>query len=224
MTVAAIYRTTIGKKVLMALTGFIWVGYVILHMFGNLKVFLGANAINGYAEWLRTFGEELLTRGGVLWLVRLVLLAAIVVHVTMAYQLTRLDLESRPVRYSNRQYLQATFASRTMRWGGVAILLFLIYHILHMTTGTLHPNFVEGDVYHNVTVAFQNPVVAGIYILAMVALGLHLYHGTWSMLQTLGVNAFAKNNVWHLLAQAVAIIVPVGFVSVPIAILLGVVR
>lgn len=224
MTVAAIYRTTIGKKVLMALTGFIWVGYVILHMFGNLKVFLGPAAINGYAEWLRTVGEELLTYSGVLWLVRLVLLGAIITHITMAYQLTRLDLDSRPVRYSNRQYLQATFAGRTMRWGGVAILLFLIFHVLHMTTGTIHPDFVEGDVYHNLTVAFHNPVVAGIYVLAMVALGLHLYHGTWSMLQTLGVNAFAKNNLWHRLAQAIAIIVPLGFVAVPIAIVLGLVK
>lgn len=226
MTVATLYRSTIGKKAIMAVTGFIWVGYVIVHMFGNLKFFLGREgngsyAIDNWAVFLREFGQEVVGHEGVLWLVRLVLLGAIVLHVTMAYQLTRLDLASRPVGYSGRNYLSATLSSRTMRWGGVALLLFLVYHILHMTTGTVHPDYEHLKPQHNLTVAFQDPLQVFIYTVAMIALGLHLYHGTWSMLQTLGMNVFPKNTVLRRTAQALALIVPLGFVAIPIAIILG---
>jgi succinate dehydrogenase / fumarate reductase, cytochrome b subunit len=234
MTVAAVYRTTIGKKAIMALTGFIWVGYVILHMAGNLKIYLGPNAVDEWAMFLRTFGAPVLGSEGVLWLVRLVLLASIVLHVVTAYQLTRLDLNSRPVRYSQRRYLSATISSRSMRWSGVSILVFMVAHILHMTTGHLHPDFIhpeyaggvvsEAAVRHNLVTAFSNPLVTLLYILAMVALGLHLYHSTWSLLESLGINVFPKNNLVKRLAQLVAIVVPVGFASVPIAILLGFIR
>lgn len=227
MTVATLYRSTIGKKVIMAVTGFIWVGYVIMHMFGNLKFFVGKEAngqyaIDNWAVFLRVFGQDVVGHEGVLWLVRLVLLAAIILHIVMAFQLTQLDLASRPVNYSGRRYLSASLSSRTMRYGGIAILLFVVYHVLHMTTGTLHTNFEELKPYHNLTVGLSNPIHAGIYTLAMVALGLHLYHGTWSMLQTLGMNAFDKSSTLRRIAQAVAIIVPLGFVAVPIAIILGI--
>ena len=178
MTVATIYRSTIGKKAIMAVTGFIWVGYVILHMFGNLKFFLGREgngeyAINNWAVFLRVVGQEILGHEGILWLVRLVLLAAIVLHITMAYQLTRLDLASRPVRYSGRNYLSATVSSRTMRWGGVSILLFLLYHILHMTVGNIHPDYEHLQPQHNLLVAFQTPLQALISTMPTIAPVLH---------------------------------------------------
>jgi succinate dehydrogenase / fumarate reductase, cytochrome b subunit len=222
MTVVTLYRSTIGKKAIMAVTGFIWVGYVILHMYGNLKFFFGETSLNDYAGFLRLFLGDVFGYSGVLWIIRLILLGSIVLHVLMAYQLTRLDLASRPVRYSGRQYLSATLSSRTMRWGGTFLFLFLIYHILHLTTGTVHPDYEELQPYHNLVVAFQNPLQVLIYSAAMVALGLHLYHGIWSMLQTLGVNAFPRNAVLHRAAQALAVLIPVGFVVIPIAIILGV--
>ena len=222
MAVVSLYRSTIGKKVIMAVTGFIWVGYVMLHMFGNLKYFVGATSINGWAEFLRTFGQDIIGYSGFLWLVRIVLITSVLLHILMAYQLTQLDWASRPVRYSGRQYLAASFSGRTMRWGGVFIVLFLVYHIFHMTVGNIHPNYEELKPYHNLVVAFRDPIQVVFYVVAMIVLGLHLYHGVWSMFQTLGVNSFPRNATLHRVAQAIAVLVPLGFISLPIAILLGI--
>ena len=218
-----LYRSSIGKKAVMALTGLIGIGFVILHMIGNLKVFLGAQAFNDYAAFLRTFGEPVLPYSTVLWIIRLVLLGAVVLHVTAAYQLTRMDWAGRPVRYAHRKDVQATFASRTMRWGGVIIVLFLIYHIAHITLGIVHPSFEEGNAYHNFVAAFQVWWVTLLYVAAMLALGLHLYHGFWSMFQTMGWNSRTYNRLLRGLALLIALVLTVGFVSGPLGVLFGIV-
>jgi succinate dehydrogenase / fumarate reductase cytochrome b subunit len=224
MAILSFYHTTIGKKIVMAVTGAIWVGYVLLHMFGNLKFFIGPESINAWAEFLRAFGAEVIGRSGVLWLARAVLLVSLILHITTAVQLKRLDRASRPVGYRQRRFLSADFAGRTMGWGGLFILVFVIYHVLHMTTGTVHPAFEEGQVYRNLVVGLGQPLVATFYILAMVVLALHLYHGTWSLLQTLGVNAFPKSAPLRRLGHLVAFVVAGGFMLVPLAILFGWVR
>jgi len=218
-----LYRSSIGKKAIMALTGLIGIGFVILHMIGNLKVFLGEQAFNDYARFLRTFGEPVLPYSTVLWIIRLVLLGAVALHVIMAYQLTRMDWAGRPVRYARKQDVQATFASRTMRWGGVIILLFVIYHIAHITLGIVHPDFQEGNAYHNFVFAFQVWWVTIIYVAAMLALGLHIYHGFWSLFQTLGWNGRTYNALLRGLALLIALVVTVGFIAGPLGVLFGIV-
>lgn len=223
MTAAlTLYRSSIGKKTVMAITGLIGIGYLILHMTGNLKIFQGREHFNQYAEFLRTIGGPVIPERGLLWVIRLVLLAAIALHVTAAYQLTRMDLAGRPVRYAKLRPVQQSFASRTMRWGGVILLLFVIYHLLHFTIGAVHPTFVRGDAYRNVISGFQVWWVTIFYIAAMVALGFHLYHGFWSMFQTLGLNNAAYTALLRGLSVLVALGISVGFVAVPIAVLFGV--
>lgn len=225
MTAAlTLYRTSIGKKVVMALTGLILIGFVILHMWGNLHIFEGREKFNEYAVFLRTVGGPVLGNEQALWLVRIVLLGSVVLHILAAYQLTRIDLASRPVRYARHRTVQQTFSSRTMRWGGLIILFFVIYHILHFTLGTVHPNFHPGDVYSNVVIGFQNWLVSGFYIAAMVMLGLHLYHGTWSMFQTLGLNSAKYNRLFQGLAALIALAVAGGNILVPLVVLAGIVR
>lgn len=219
----AIYRSSVGKKFLMAVTGFIWVGFVLVHLFGNLKVYAGSEVFNHYAEGLRTFGDPFLPYGGLLWIARVVLLASISLHVAMAYQLSMQSLAGRSTRYKVKKAVQATWASRTMRYGGVAVLLFIVFHILHLTTGTLHGNYIAGDAYHNLVTGFQNPLVSLIYLVAMVALSLHLYHGTWSMFQTLGLNNQRFNGLWRGVAIAVAAVVFVGNFTFPLAVLAGII-
>ena len=152
---ASFYRTAVGKKAVMAVTGIVFWGYVLLHMLGNLKILTGGEALNHYAEWLREMAAPAVPHSGVLWLVRIVLLTALVLHVHATYTLTLMNRRARPVGYRRRHVVQAGWAERTMRWSGVAILLFVIYHILHLTTGTAHQDFVAGDVFHNMTAAFS---------------------------------------------------------------------
>lgn len=219
-----LYRSTIGKKVLMAISGIIGYGFVIGHMVGNLKVFLGRDVFNEYALFLRTVGEPLLPYSVLLWVARIILLAALVVHVTMAIQLSRIDLAGRPVHYVQKRPVQASFASLTLRWGGTAIFLFLIYHLMHLTWGWVNPGFSHDDAYHNVVAGFQNPIVVLFYLLAMAALALHMFHGVWSMFQTLGLNGPRTNSLWRGLAVLSAVALFLGFSIVPVAVLLGLVR
>lgn len=219
-----LYQSTIGKKAVMAVTGFILFGYLVLHLWGNLKIFSGPVALNEYAVFLREVGAPLFTHELLLWIVRVILLASVVLHIYAAYQLTRLDLESRPVRYAQRKNITSTYAARTMRWGGVIIALFVVYHILHFTTGTAHPNFVQGDIYRNVVVGFSNPLVSAVYIVAMIAVGLHLFHGLWSMAQTLGWRTRNSDGLWRGFATITAGLLTLGNVSIPLAVLLGFVR
>lgn len=208
------YRSTIGKKLIMAATGIIMTGFVIVHMSGNLLVFRSPAAINGYAAALKH-------NALILWGVRGTLLAALVLHVLAAAQLTRVANDGRPVAYARYEPEASTLASRTMRWGGVALLLFVILHLLHFTTGTIHPDFVAADVHHNVVSAFASPLIAGLYLAAMLALGMHLYHGVWSVFQTLGVRNPTVGALKRKIAGALAIVVYLGFSLVPLAGMLG---
>lgn len=219
-----LYRSAVGKKAVMAATGIVLFGFVLGHLLGNLKLYLGPQAYNGYARFLRTVGEPVVPANVLLWLVRLVLLACVLLHVAAAWQLTRLGRAARPAAYVAGTRIHTTYASRTMRWGGVIILLFVVYHLLHFTWGTVHPSFVPGDVYHNVVTGFQVWWVAIFYVAAQIALGLHLYHGLWSMFQSLGWN-HPRFNLWRNgFAHAFAWIVTAGNVSFPVAVLSGLVR
>lgn len=222
--VVTLYRSTVGKKALMAVTGIIWVGYVIAHMIGNLKAFQGPEQIDGYAEFLREVGAPVLGHSQFLWIARLVLIAAIGIHVLAAWQLTRVSWAARPVKYRRPPHLELEYASRTMRWGGVIILAFVIFHILHFTTGNAHPDFVEGAVYQNLVSGFRSWPVALAYIVAVGALGFHLYHGVWSIFQTLGANHPQYNRARRQLAAVIAVAVFAGFASVPVAVLTGILR
>jgi succinate dehydrogenase / fumarate reductase cytochrome b subunit len=221
-----LYRTSIGKKVLMAGSGVILLGFVIFHMLGNLKVYLGATAINRYGDGLRTLGEPIFPRTMLLWLVRLVLIAAFAVHIVTAVQLARQSRAARQTRYVHTDTVQADYAAKTMRWGGLTIALFLVFHLAHFTWGWIHPGYtyVRGSVYGNLTQGLDIWWISAIYIFAMIALGLHIYHGTWSIFQTFGVNNRRWDRLIRRSAGTVAAIVVVGNCSIPIAVLAGAVK
>jgi succinate dehydrogenase / fumarate reductase cytochrome b subunit len=212
-------RSSIGKKVVMATTGVILFAFVVGHMIGNLQLYLGAHALNEYSVFLREF-----LHGSGLWIARGVLLASVGLHIWAATSLTLANRAARPVGYREWHAREATYASRTMRWSGVILLLFVVYHLLHFTTGTVHPSFAHDDVYHNVVAGFRVVPVSLFYILAMLVLGMHLKHGVWSMLQTLGLGHPRYRRLAHAFAVVVAVVVVVGNISFPVAVLLGVVR
>jgi len=231
-----IWRSALGKKAVMALTGVFLFGWIFAHMVGNLKLFLpdyvdehGATVVplNHYAEWLRTIGTPMLPNQVALWIVRVLLLVAVWLHIQAATELTIMNKKARPVDYTDRAYPAATYAARTMRWGGVIILLFIIYHLLHLTFGTVHPDFIgatadhPADVYHNVVAGLAVWWTAASYIIANCALGLHLYHGLWSMFNSLGLNS-ARLNPWkRSFATLFALVITVGNVSMPLMVMLG---
>lgn len=214
-----LFTSSIGRKWIMAVTGLILFGYVLAHMSGNLLVYVGPEALNEYAEFLREF-----LHGAGLWIARGVLLASVVLHIWAAVALALENNEARPVGYRKTHHQASTYASRTMIWGGPILALFIVYHLLHFTTGQAHPDFVPGDVYHNVIVGFSNPVVVAVYVIAMLALGLHLYHGVWSMLQTMGLSHPRYDARRKTAAAAFAVLIVVGNVSMPVAVLTGLVR
>lgn len=218
-----IYRSTVGKKVLMAVSGAIFTGFVLGHMYGNLKAFFGPETFNHYAEFLREMGAPLFMHGQLLWLFRIVLLLAVLIHVLPAIQLWLLGKSARPINYARKLDTQETnIAARTMIWGGLLIGTFVVLHILHLTTGNLHPDFVPGDAYNNLVVGFRWLPVPILYIVVMAAICLHLYHGVWSALQTLGINNPRYNGYRRPLAVVVAAVVFVGFISVPVGVLAGI--
>lgn len=223
--VMTLYRSSIGKKAIMAVTGFILVGFVFIHMIGNLKMYFGAEDYNAYAEFLRNVGYPLFPHEGLLWIFRLVLITSVVLHIMSATQLTLMSQASRPQDYGNKDVVQPlyVYASRTMRWGGVIIALFITYHLLHFTTGTLHNSFIPGDVYHNVVMGFRVWWVSLFYMLAMLPLGLHLMHGIWSMFQTLGFNNSRYTRFLRTVALAVTGAIVLGNISFPLAVLMGIV-
>ena len=218
------YRSAIGKKAVMAVTGVILFGWIFLHMVGNLKVYFGPEHYNEYAHFLKTMLTPAVPESGMLWLSRMILLVAVVFHIHSAYALTMMNRKARPIDYRDRDYVKASYASRTMRWGGVIILLFIIYHILHFTTGHAHHDFVPGDVYRNFVTGFQRWWVSAIYIVANLALGLHLYHGVWSMFSSVGVTHKRFENWRRLFATAFAAIITAANVLFPVSVLLGIVK
>jgi succinate dehydrogenase / fumarate reductase cytochrome b subunit len=218
----SLYRSTIGKKAIMAITGVVLYGFVIIHMIGNLKIFEGAEGFNHYSHFLRVVGEPALPAGTILWLIRIVLLVSLVLHVTAAIQLTRIDTAGRPQAYKKVRRKQASFASLTLRYGGAAIFFFVVYHLMHFTIGSVHPNFIEGNPYNNVVVGFAGqPVIVAVYLLAVAALGMHLYHGVWSALQTLGLNNRNNDRLFRGVAVLSGLGLFAGFATVPILVLLG---
>jgi succinate dehydrogenase / fumarate reductase, cytochrome b subunit len=220
--VFSLWGSTVGKKIAMATTGVILIGFVVGHMIGNLKVYQGPEVFNHYAEGLRSFGSPFFGHNQLLWLIRLVLLASVLVHIAAATLLTLQSRKARTVGY--RKYdndLVFSYASRTMVWGGLIILAFIVYHIMHLTLGTVHPDFVHGNAYHNFVAGFRSVPVSLAYIAAMIPLGFHLYHGFWSMLQTLGASNPQYNRYRRPVAAFIAVIVVLGNISFPIAVLSG---
>jgi succinate dehydrogenase / fumarate reductase cytochrome b subunit len=221
--VLRLWSTAIGKKAVMAATGIVLVGFVIGHMLGNLKIYQGEVKFDAYAAFLREAGSPVLGHEQVLWIARLVLLAAVVLHVTAAWQLTRMSWAARPVGYGRTDRLEAGYAARTMRWGGVILGLFVVYHILHFTLGVVGyaPGEFQPSVYRNVVAGFSVWYVSAFYIAAMMALGSHLYHGIWSMFQTFGVSDIRASGVYRGLAVLLSLAVVAGNVSIPVAVLSG---
>ena len=213
------YASMVGKKVVMGVTGIIWIGFVIVHSLGNLLVFRGPDAINSYSRFLKGTGE-------LLWVLRVVLVLAVILHVIAAVQLTRQSRAARPIGYARRESQVATIASRTMRWGGALLLVFIVVHILHFTTGTIRPAgvFTPEDVYANIVLSFRLWWVALFYIVAMIALGLHLFHGAWSSVRSIGVSPPSPQPLQHKISVVIAILVWAAFTAIPVAVLSGVVR
>ena len=219
-----LYRSSVGKKVVMAVTGLMLLLFVIAHMLGNLKIYQGHVAYNAYAEHLREIGEPILARGQMLWIARIVLLAAVSWHILAAAELTIMSRKARRIPYQMQQRIAFSYASYTMRWGGVVILLFVIYHLMHLTLGSAHHDFVPGSVYHNVVAGFRVLPVSLAYIAAMIPLGFHLYHGLWSAFQTLGINNPRYNQWRRPFALSISLIVFIGNISIPLAVLTKIVR
>ena len=210
--VTRFWNSSIGKKAVMAVTGLIMVGFLIAHMLGNLQVFAGPLKINEYAAALRDLGP-------LLWVARAGLAIALVLHVIAAYQLTRRKQTARPVDYAHEEPQVSTFAARTIRWGGVLLLVFIVLHLLHLTFGTIHPAFDAKDIYGNLVAGFQIWWVTVLYLVAMIGLGLHLYHGTWSSIRTLGLTRPSGNPLKRRVSAVLAWVLYVGFSLFPIAVL-----
>jgi succinate dehydrogenase / fumarate reductase, cytochrome b subunit len=217
VAVARFYDSTIGKKVIMALTGAVLFGFLIGHMLGNLQVFLGREVMNHYAETLH--GNLPL-----LWGVRILLLVSVLLHAWAAVQLTAVKAAARPVAYVKPANVQASTGSRTMMLSGPVIALFVIGHLLHLTTGTIHPQFVELHAFENVVNAFSNPIASGLYIIAMILVGFHLSHGIWSMFQSVGFSHPRYTPLIKKFSGVFAWVLIAGFIAVPISVLAGLVR
>ncbi len=227
-----LYSTAVGKKFVMAITGLLGVGFIVSHMVGNLKFYIGTVMEHGkevydvdvYGAFLRKMLVPIVPEQGVIWLLRLGLIALVLIHIHAAYTLTVLNHKARPVKYqSRRDYQAANFASRSMRWTGVIVLLFIIWHLMDLTWGWVHPDFIHGAVHHNIVASFQRPAVVAIYVIANLALGTHLFHGVWSLFQSLGWNN-PKFNAWRRgIATAIAAVVVIANVSFPISVVTGLV-
>jgi succinate dehydrogenase / fumarate reductase cytochrome b subunit len=239
--VVTLTRSTVGKKVLMAASGILLFLFVLAHMAGNLKMLQGCHeaapgeatagysvegqvcSMDTYAQFLRDVGYPAVPQGTLLWAFRLALLGAVAVHVVAAFQLWKLSNAARGGSYEKQKAISFSYASQTMRWGGVIILAFIVYHILHFTTGQAHTDYVYGGVYRNFVIAFQNPLVLGAYFVAQAALCLHLYHGVWSVFQTLGANHPKYNHLRRPFAAAYAGVVFIGFLIPPVLVFAGVI-
>ncbi|MED7826863.1 succinate dehydrogenase [Streptomyces chiangmaiensis] len=218
-----VWDSSVGKKSVMAVSGLIMLLYLVVHMIGNLKIYFGAGEFNHYAHWLRTIGEPFVRYEWTLWIIRVVLVVAVVAHAVSAYQLSRRDIKARPQQYVHKKP-QASYATRTMRWGGIILGLFIVWHILDLTTGTVHSGgFQEGHPYQNVVDTFSTWYGNVIYIVAMLALGLHIQHGFWSAAQTLGAGSRTRDRALKTTANALALLLTVGFIAVPVGVMTGVV-
>jgi succinate dehydrogenase / fumarate reductase cytochrome b subunit len=222
-TTLTLWQSTIGKKAVMAVTGLIMVLFLLVHMLGNLKIFFGPHDFDSYAAWLRAIGEPVLHYAWFLWIQRAVLLVVVVLHIVCAAQLSKRDLAARPTRYAHGQRAKASFATRTMRWGGIILALFIVWHLLDLTVGVTNPDFAEGHPYHNVVADFQVWWINIIYIVAVLMVGLHINHGFWSASQTLGLKRPARDRAIRTVGSTLAVTITVGFLAVPIGVMTGLV-
>jgi succinate dehydrogenase cytochrome b subunit len=216
---ARFWSSTNAKKYVMAITGAILFLFVLGHMVGNLQVYEGPERLNAYGRFLHGVPE-------LLWAVRLALLASVVLHIVSSVQLALDKTKARPVGYAKKQNVASDYASRTMYWSGPILLAFIVYHLLHLTAGVVHPggDFVEGDVYHNVVAGFQVWYVSAWYIISMILLAFHIRHGAWSMFQSLGINHPRHTPILKKAALVLAVVIAAGYISIPVSILLGVVK
>jgi len=212
-------ESSVGKKVVMAVTGIILFGFVTVHMLGNLQAYLGAEPMNHYADFLQH-----MIHGAGIWVFRAVMLTAVVLHAWMALSLTLANWAARPLGYRAKYAEEATWASRTMPWTGAVLGIFIVYHILHFTTGTVHPDFIRGNAYHNFVTGLAVPWVACFYIVAQLCLGFHMWHGVWSLTQTLGWSHPRYEKLRRRFAYAMAILVAGFNISFPVAVLAGVIH
>ena len=222
-TALVLWNSSIGKKAVMAVTGLIMVLFLLLHMLGNLKIFFGPHDFDAYAGWLRTIGEPVLHGAWFLWIQRAVLFVAVIAHVVAAAQLSKRDLAARPKKYAHGQRPKATFATRTMRWGGIVLALFIVWHLLDLTAGVVNPNYVKDHPYHNVVADFSHWWSNVIYIVAIAMVGLHINHGFWSASQTLGINRPARDRAIKATGTTLALVISLGFISIPIGVMTGLV-
>ncbi len=214
--VMRITRTNVALKVVMALTGLLLFGFVVGHMLGNLQLYAGPETINGYAALLKSMP-------GLLWAARIGLLLLVVAHVVCATILATRNAEARSTPYRKPKHQRSTYASRTMYWSGPILAFYIVYHLAHLTFGFAPHEWSYTDVYSNVVLGFQQPLIAGIYIVGNLALGIHLYHGLWSLCQSLGLSHPRYNRYRTMVATAAALVVTIGNISFPISVLLGVV-
>jgi succinate dehydrogenase / fumarate reductase cytochrome b subunit len=212
--ILALWQTAIGKKIAMAVSGIFLLLFLVSHMISNVTVLWEPQHLDDYGAWLRSFGP-------LLWVARLGLIALAAIHIAAAWQLTQMARAARPEGYARRDTQVASYASRTMRWGGVLILVFLVYHLLHYTTGTVHPDFHHGEIGRNLIVGMNVTPVALFYLVAMVALGLHFWHGIWSVFATLGATHPAWQRTRRAVAVGLTILVVGGFILIPLAALFG---
>jgi len=225
-----LYSTAVGKKYVMAISGLAMIGFVVFHMIGNLKMYFGQADLDHYAEFLKELLYPIAPKGVVLWILRGGLIAMLVLHLHAAWSLTRLNRHARAVKYQGpRDYQVANFASRTMRWTGIIVLAYLVWHLLDLTFGTVNAigtdgEFVRGEVYNNVVRSLDRPLVAAFYIVANILLGIHLFHGAWSLFQSMGWNNPRFNKWRRAFATGFATVVVVGNVSFPVAVLAGIVN
>ncbi|MCO5319611.1 MAG: succinate dehydrogenase cytochrome b subunit [Microthrixaceae bacterium] len=216
--------SAVGKKWIMALSGLGLIGFVIAHAFGNLKMYFGPEDFDHYAESLRTLFYPIIPRTWTLWGMRIGLVVLFVAHIGSAISLTRMNQHARPTKYASpRSYIAANFASRTMRWTGIIVALYLVFHLADLTWGFANPDFVRGDAYDNLVASFERVPVAIIYIVSNIALGIHLFHGAWSMFQSMGINSPRYNGARRAIAAGVAGAITIVNVSFPLAVLFGIV-
>jgi len=218
--------STVAQKSAMAATGVILVLFLIAHMYGNLNVFAGQEAFDNYSHHLRELGEPMLPHGGFLWIMRVVLLASILIHIYAAVALWRRAGRARPVRYQVNKRVQRSYSSYTMRTGGILIALFAIFHILHITTNTIHPGGASESPYERLVAGFQPEFwyVTLFYVAAVIAVGFHLRHGIWSALTTLGANRQSRQRALNIIATVIAVALTIGFLLTPLSVTLGLVE
>ena len=214
---------SVAKKAIMAVSGIVMVLFLIAHMIGNLHVFQGAAAFNHYSEWLRTFGEPALGYRWFLTILEAVLVVAVVAHMASAIALWRQARAARPERYAVKKSLAQTYAARTMRWGGVIIILFVVYHLLDLTFGAVNPAGTDSTPYDRLVSGFSNPLITIVYTIALVTLGFHLRHGIWSATQTLGQTNRRREKTVNLIAIAFSVVLIAGYLVVPFSVLFGLV-